>query len=150
MTNPLRDPPIRGDALRALLPHAGSMCLLESVTEWDASRIVCSAASHRAPDHPLRSGERLEALHAIEYAAQAVAIHGSLRAPSGAGPRRGFLGKVGPVTLAVQRLDDVEAPLVVTARRLAESADACSYEFDVSAHGATLVSGRLLIAFGRG
>ena len=136
-------------ALRALLPHAGSMCLLHSVTRWSSGEILCSAVSHRAGDNPLRSGDRLGALAAIEYAAQAIAVHGSLRAPRGAGPRRGMLGRVSQVKLAAQRLDDVDAPLAVSARHLAESDDGCSYDFEVSARGALLVSGRVLVAYGK-
>jgi predicted hotdog family 3-hydroxylacyl-ACP dehydratase len=139
--------PIGRDVLRTLLPHAGSMCLLESVASWNAREIVCHATSHRASDHPLRLGDRLDALAAIEYAAQASAIHGTLRAPLGAHPRGGFLASVQRVELAVARLDDVETPLVVTARQLAESDAGCSYDFEVSARDARLVTGRLLIAY---
>jgi predicted hotdog family 3-hydroxylacyl-ACP dehydratase len=141
--------PIGREALRALLPHAGSMCLLESVQRWDASEILCTALSHRASENPLRSGGRLGALAAIEYAAQAIAIHGSLRAPRGAGPRTGFLGRVSQVRLAAPRLDDIDAPLAVSARHLAESSDGCSYDFEVSARGIPLVTGRVLVAFAR-
>jgi predicted hotdog family 3-hydroxylacyl-ACP dehydratase len=144
------EPAIGRDALRSLLPHAGSMCLLECVARWDAGEIVCRAVSHRASDNPLRSGDRLGALAAIEYAAQAIAIHGSLRAPRAAGPRSGVLGRVSQVKLGAERLDDIDAPLAVTARHLAESDDGCSYDFEVSARGVALVTGRVLVAYGKG
>ncbi len=157
------EPAIGRDALRSLLPHAGSMCLLECVARWDAGEIVCRAVSHRASDNPLRSGDRLGALAAIEYAAQAIAIHGSLRAQAkraassasegrtrAAGPRSGVLGRVSQVKLGAERLDDIDAPLAVTARHLAESDDGCSYDFEVSARGVALVTGRVLVAYGKG
>ena len=137
------------EALRGLLPHAESMCLLDSVARWDSNQILCTAVSHRASDNPLRSGGHLAAVAAIEYAAQAIAIHGSLRAPRGAGPRRGVLGRVSQVQLAARRLDDVDAPLAVSARHLAESSDGCSYDFEVSARDVALVRGRVLVAFGK-
>jgi predicted hotdog family 3-hydroxylacyl-ACP dehydratase len=143
------DPSIRREALRALLPHAGNMCLLEAVARWDAGEIVCTALSHRAGDNPLRRGGRLDALAAIEYAAQAIAIHGSLRAPRGSAPRSGMLGRVSQVKLAAARLDDIDAPLAVSARHLAQSSDGCSYDFEVSARGIPLVTGRVLVAFGK-
>jgi predicted hotdog family 3-hydroxylacyl-ACP dehydratase len=149
MSQPPQDASIGPDALRDLLPHAGSMCLLESVTRWGAAEIVCRAVSHRARDNPLRSGDRLGALAAIEYAAQAIAIHGSLRAPRGSSPRSGVLGRVSQVALTAQRLDDIEAPLAVSARHLAESSDGCSYDFEVAARGVPLVTGRVLVAFGK-
>lgn len=142
-------PRIGREALRALLPHAGSMCLLDSVTHWDGGEIVCAALSHRASDNPLRSGGRLAAVAAIEYAAQAIAIHGSLRAPRDSGPRSGVLGRVSQVKLAAERLDDIDAPLAVSARHLAESSDGCSYDFEVSARGVALVTGRVLVAYGK-
>ncbi len=141
------DTAIGPEALRALLPHAGTMCLLDSVARWDAGEIVCTALSHRADDNPLRASGGLDAVAAIEYAAQAIAIHGSLRAPPGSAPRSGVLGRVSQVQLAARRLDDVDAPLAVSARYLAESSDGCSYDFEVAARGVPLVTGRVLVAF---
>ncbi|MEE7548452.1 phosphotransferase, partial [Xanthomonas sp. Kuri4-1] len=59
------------DAIAALVPHQGTMCLWEEVVDWDAQRIVLRSASHRDPAHPLRAGGRLRALHLCEYGAQA-------------------------------------------------------------------------------
>jgi hypothetical protein len=58
------------------------------------------------------------------------------------------LGRVSQVALAAERLDDIDAPLAVSARHLAESSDGCSYDFEVAARGVRLVAGRLLVAFG--
>ncbi|MGH8502676.1 MAG: hypothetical protein ACREVE_09435, partial [Gammaproteobacteria bacterium] len=72
--------PVDKDAIRALIPHAGTMCLLDAVLEWDDESIHCTSETHRAADNPLRREGRLSALHAFEYGAQAVAVHGGLRA----------------------------------------------------------------------
>jgi predicted hotdog family 3-hydroxylacyl-ACP dehydratase len=60
------------------IPHHGRMCLLDEVLEWDAQHIRCRSGTHRQPDHPLRSQGRLGAACGIEYAAQAMAVHGAL------------------------------------------------------------------------
>src|SRR2546430_8967757 len=66
------------------IPHKGRMCLLDEVLSWDAARIRCRSATHRSPDNPLRLHGRLGAACGIEYAAQAMAVHGALVAASAA------------------------------------------------------------------
>ena len=65
-------------AICARLPHAGRMCLLERLAAWDNDSITCLASSHRDANNPLRRGGRLHAVAGVEYAAQAMALHGSL------------------------------------------------------------------------
>ena len=65
-------------SVASLVPQRDRMCLLESVESWDASRIVCRAVSHRAPDNPLRRAGCLPALCGVEYGLQAMAAHGTL------------------------------------------------------------------------
>ena len=64
------------------IPHKGSMCLLDGVTQWSEAEIVCHATSHRDPGNPLRSVDRdvngLGITAGIEYAAQAMAVHGAI------------------------------------------------------------------------
>ena len=74
--------------LPELIPHAGSMCLLDRVVAHSEHDIECTARSHTSPDHPLRRDGQLSALHLVEYAAQAMAAHGAL--VSG-GVQRGML-----------------------------------------------------------
>ena len=45
--------------IRALIPHAGRMSLLDTLDAWDATAIRCTATGHTAPDHPLRSAGAL-------------------------------------------------------------------------------------------
>ena len=70
--------PLAQERLRSLIPHAGAMCLLETVREFSGEEIVCEASSHRDPGNPLRRHGALAALHLAEYAAQAMAAHGAL------------------------------------------------------------------------
>ena len=60
------------------IPHAGRMVLLDEVVEWDEEHIVCRSSSHQDRANPLYLAGQLSSVCAIEYAAQAMAVHGSL------------------------------------------------------------------------
>ena len=51
------------DRIEALVPHAGGMCLLERIVDWDAQRVVLATATHRSRDNPLRSTGGLRCVH---------------------------------------------------------------------------------------
>lgn len=140
--------------IAARIPHQGSMCLLDSVREWDANRAACRASSHRAPDNPLRHRDRLGAACAIEYAAQAMAVHAALIAESQEGtadrPAAGFLTSARGVQLAVARLDDIAADLDVEVERVSGAGDSVLYRFDVRAAGRLLASGRAAVLLDAG
>ncbi len=131
--------------LLAHLPHQGSMCLLDAVTDWDAQHIRCTASSHRHADNPLRAHERLGAACGIEYAAQAMAAHGALLAAAGSAPRAGYLASVRGVDLQVARLDDIAADLYVEAECLSGDGNTILYGFRISAAGRELLSGRAAV-----
>lgn len=131
--------------LLAHLPHQGSMCLLDAVTDWDAQRIRCTASSHRRADNPLRAHDRLGAACGIEYAAQAMAAHGALLAAAGSAPRAGYLASVRGVDLHIARLDDIAADLDIEAERLSGDDNTILYGFSVSAGDRLLLSGRATV-----
>jgi predicted hotdog family 3-hydroxylacyl-ACP dehydratase len=133
------------------IPHQGSMCLLDQVVEWDASRIRCEASSHRAADNPLRAHGRLGIACGIEYAAQAMAVHGALLAEAQADggpapvPAAGYLAGVRSVRLHASRLDDVQDDLSVRAERMMGDAGGVVYEFQVHAGTRLLLGGRAIV-----
>ena len=131
--------------LLAHLPHQGSMCLLDAVTDWDAQHIRCTASSHRHADNPLRAHDRLGAACGIEFAAQAMAAHGALLAAAGSAPRAGYLASVRGVDLQVARLDDIAADLYVEAECLSGDGNTILYGFRISAAGRELLSGRAAV-----
>lgn len=131
--------------LLAHIPHQDDMCLLDAVLDWDDQRIRCRASSHRAADNPLRGTGRLGAACGIEYAAQAMAAHGAAIAPPDARPRAGFLASVRGVELAVDRLDDIAADLLVEAERLSGDENNILYAFSVGDGSRTLLSGRAAV-----
>lgn len=127
----------------ARLPHAGRMCLLAGLVSWDQDSIVCRADSHRDADNPLRMNGRLHAVAGVEYAAQAMALHGNLLAGSGAPATRGYLASVRDLKLAVEDLSMLSDDLNITARRLSGDASGFIYEFEIHAGTDTALSGRL-------
>lgn len=145
-------PPAALDAagIAARIPHQGRMSLLQSMQAWSGQHIVCTANSHQDAGNPLRLGGVLWSACAVEYASQAMALHGVLSAGLGlAGgasnetPRAGFLASVRGVQLQVLRLDTVPGALQVAAYRLAGDARLASYRFELhSAAGALLAAGR--------
>ncbi|MBC9073252.1 3-hydroxylacyl-ACP dehydratase [Thauera sp. CAU 1555] len=132
----------------AHIPHQGDMCLLDAVTAWDEARIRCTANGHRDPANPLRAGGRLGVMAGIEYAAQAMAVHGALLAGDAAPPAPGFLGSARGVDCLVDRLDDIDAPLDIEAERLSGDARTLLYGFTVSAAGRPLLRGRAAVVLG--
>ena len=132
--------------IAARVPHSGSMCLLQRLRVWSATSIECSASSHRDLANPLRTQGQLLATNGIEYAAQAMALHGSLNAEAGTPPTPGFLASVRAVTLHVPRLDDVAGELRIVANKLAGDSRQALYSFALhDAHGLLLVDGRATV-----
>ncbi len=135
--------------IAARVPHSGSMCLLDRLLNWDAGHIRCTATSHRDPANPLRVAGGLLSAAAIEYASQAMALHGTLSAAAatpGAPPQPGFLAAVRGVKLWVPRLDSVEGDLQISAQRLMGDAQQALYAFTLhDAAGALLVEGRATV-----
>lgn len=136
--------------IEALVPHRGAMCLLERMVAWDETRIECIAINHRDPSHPLRTRTGLMASAAIEYAAQAAALHGGLVAQaSGTSALPGHLTSAREVRLAAWRLDDLPAApvdeLQVVARRQAGDSTRLLYAFSVAHDGREIAAGRLAV-----
>jgi predicted hotdog family 3-hydroxylacyl-ACP dehydratase len=133
-------------ALCQLIPHHGTMCLLDTVERWDKTGILCTSVSHRDVTNPLRRDDRLEAICGLEYAAQAMAVHVGLLDQ---GKERrltvGYLGAVKNLTLRAIRLDGVKGALTVQATRLVGEVNGFIYSFRVSVGRETFLDGRASI-----
>ncbi|MBN6149117.1 phosphotransferase [Xanthomonas sp. AmX2] len=137
------------EAIAALVPHQGLMCLWEEVLEWDAQRIVLRSHAHRAAGHPLRSGGRLRALHLCEYGAQAMAVHGGLLGRASGQPvRPGVLVALRAVQLQVAYLDDLPGALQGQAEVLLQGEDSQQYAFRIEHAGVLLAEGRASVMLG--
>ena len=132
--------------IRTLIPHSGLMCLLDEVIQWDDRTITCVTNTHRDVANPLRRDERLSAVHAFEYGAQAAAVHGGLRARSvGEIAPPGYLAALRDAHLYIARLDDIQPALQVRALRLFGDSVNCVYECRISAADRLLANGRITI-----
>jgi predicted hotdog family 3-hydroxylacyl-ACP dehydratase len=140
--------------IAAHIPHHGAMCLIDRVTFCDATRLTCRAHSHRAADNPLRSANGLGIANGIEYAAQAMAIHGALLHRAGSGnssaPAAGLLTSVRHVRWQRQRLDDLADDLDIDVERLAGNELNILYQFSLHCAGERLLSGRATVLLDAG
>ena len=138
--------PIDRDAILALVPHQGAMCLWDEVRAWDAGTIQVIAHNHRNPAHPLRSDGRLRAIHLCEYGAQAMAVHGGLLArASGGSAKPGLLVALRGVELYVARIDDLSGAWECRAERLSDGDAGWQYAFRIEHAGTLLAEGRAAV-----
>ncbi|RDZ26381.1 phosphotransferase [Lysobacter silvisoli] len=134
------------EAIAALIPHQGLMCLWEEVLAWDQDSIELRSHGHRDPAHPLRSGDRLHAVHLCEYGAQAMAVHGGLLAQQADGAARpGLLVALRGVELHTARIDDLPGAIRAQARKLVDGGDSWQYEFALRHEGELLAQGRAAV-----
>jgi predicted hotdog family 3-hydroxylacyl-ACP dehydratase len=128
-----------------VIPHTGNMCLLDGVLECDSRRIRCISASHRDTGNPMRSGDQLLALCGIEYAAQAMAVHGALDAKFDRKPRAGYLAALRDVACYSMRLDNLSDDLIIEAEKTMGDEARVIYQFTIHAGMAKIMSGRATV-----
>lgn len=132
--------------IEARIPHRGSMCMLDALLEWSPAALRCRITNQADHAHPLRSAGGLLAPCAIEYAAQAMALHSALCQSDGASPSAGFLASARGVRLHVPRLDNATGPLEVMVQLQAASGGHALYRFELhDATGRMLVDGRAAV-----
>ena len=140
--------------IAARIPHRGRMCLLDEVVDFDVHGVRCRTGTHRRLDNPLRSHGRLGIACGIEYAAQAMALHGALapglQAQSRAAAQAGLLAGVRDVRPRVLRLDDIESDLICEARHVAGDGFTALYEFELRDGERMLLSGRASVVLDAG
>lgn len=131
-------------AIARLIPHQGAMCLLERVLTHDGDGIVCESDTHRDPHHPLARDGVLGAVAGLEYALQAMALHGALGA-GGVPQPAGYLSALRGVRLHVATLDRQAQPLRITATALVAEARGFIYRFAVVSADRVLLDGQATI-----
>jgi predicted hotdog family 3-hydroxylacyl-ACP dehydratase len=136
---------ISREDIAGMIPHAGAMHLLDGVLSWDADRIRCLSRSHRDRQNPLRMDGRLSALCGIEYAAQAMAIHGALAGNVLKRPQLGYLASLREVRCSRARLDDLEGDLIVEAERMMGEESHVIYGFEVRVGDVEVLRGRAAV-----
>jgi predicted hotdog family 3-hydroxylacyl-ACP dehydratase len=134
-------------AIARLVPHGGAMCLLDRALAWEAEGILCESERHRDPAMPLRRDGLLPAICGVEFALQAMALHGALTA---AAPQpMGFVSSLRELNLGAIRLDDIPGPLRIEAFTLVAEAGGFIYRFTVSGGGRVLLAGQAAVILPR-
>ncbi|WP_426701264.1 phosphotransferase [Rhodanobacter sp. Col0626] len=130
-----------------LIPHAGTMCLLDAVQAWDERTIHATSEGHARADNPLRTSSGLHAVHLAEYGAQAMAVHGALlaRARGIETPRPGMLVSLRDVQLCVEYVDHLDGHLDVHAECIYADDGGAQYTFRVEHRSILLASGRAAV-----
>jgi predicted hotdog family 3-hydroxylacyl-ACP dehydratase len=129
-----------------LIPHQGGMCLLQTVLRWDEQSIVLDTDTHRSPDNPLRSDGRLRAVHLCEYGAQAMAVHGALKAQAhGKRAAPGVLVSLRSVALHCNYVEGLPDRLEVRAQCLQATDSSLQYSFEILHRGDLLAAGRAAV-----
>ena len=104
--------PIEKIHFQDLIPHEGSMVLIDQVNDWDLNKISCSTRSHLLSNNPLMLNNSLSSIHLIEYGAQAMAIHRGLLTGESL---QGFLAAVRDAKFFIDNLDNVHGALYIQA-----------------------------------
>jgi len=126
-----------------MLPHTGTMCLLDSVDSWDSQHIVCHTRSHLKKDNPLRNTDELPMISLMEYGAQAMGVHGCLLAQTtGVSLQEGYLAALRDVKLAQGDLSKIEQTLLIRAEKIHADNTGMIYSLSMHAGDVLLASGR--------
>jgi predicted hotdog family 3-hydroxylacyl-ACP dehydratase len=134
-----------------MIPHSGSMCLLDDVLEWNEISLRCRSRRYRDLDNPMRRENGvLGVISGVEIAGQAVAVHARLRAKSLGEPQQGYLVSLREVQSRAGRLDAIAGDLLIDAKILAGDARSATYQFALSVAGTALLNGRLTVLLQEG
>jgi predicted hotdog family 3-hydroxylacyl-ACP dehydratase len=139
---------IESAEIAAMIPHAGRMSLIERALDWTPSHILCSTTTHRTSDNPLARDGALPVLAGLEYAAQAMALHGRLSRSADGPVRGGVIASVRDLAWSVERLDDIPEALRIEVEKFAGDGTTMLYAFRVTAGTRALISGRATVVLG--
>jgi len=136
------------DTLCGLIPHAGAMCLLDSVINWNETEISCLSETHSKSENPLRSANILSSVMLIEYGAQAMAVHGGLLAREQQSKLSGgYLAALRNIKVVEGDMSAIEGPLRIDAKQMMAQGGSMIYEFSIkiNSNNELLASGRATV-----
>jgi len=111
-----------------LIPHTGSMVLIDQVDSWKENTIHCSTQSHLLTNNPLRLNNSLSSIHLIEYGAQSMAIHGGLLSGH---VSPGYLAAVRGAQFHINTLDTIQGALHIEAQAELKIDNGAVYSFRI-------------------
>lgn len=133
------------EEIARLIPHTGSMCLVDRVIHWNRQSIRCSTRSHMDSSNPLRYRERLSSLVLIEYGAQTMAIHGGLLSRQDRAATPGYLAAVNDAKFHIDFVDHLTDELIIEAMAKLRLNNGVVYGFTVHCNGSPLLEARATI-----
>lgn len=137
---------IQHDEICSLIPHSDDMCLLDSVKYWDENKIICLSNSHLLENNPLRRNSILSSVHVLEYAAQAMAVHGGLQdRKQGKQMTEGYLAALRDININLVELDCLKNELHIEANKILSQGGNMIYTFTVTSAAVELASGRATV-----
>ncbi len=129
-----------------LIPHSQGMSLLDTILAVANKKISCQTGSHLLAVNPLKVNGQLSKCHLIEYAAQAIAVHGGLlnKAQGNNEPQAGHIAMVKSVTWG--KFNPNTANLTIMATKIMADDVSKLYEYQVSdAEQQIVCSGKVLV-----
>ena len=134
--NMMKNKPLYQENFAHLIPHAGSMMLIDQVSSWSTHSIHCISDSHLDSNNPLRLHNSLSAMHLIEYGAQTMAIHGGLLSGKSS---PGYLAAVRGAHFYIDSLDRLTSSLHIVAMAELKIENGAVYSFRITDDQDTLL-----------
>jgi predicted hotdog family 3-hydroxylacyl-ACP dehydratase len=128
--------------IETLIPHQGIMCLIDQVDSWGQETLICRSHSHLNPENPLRMNDQLSSIHLLEYGAQSIAIHGGLLRKA---KRPGFLAAIRHAEFFIDRIDNLDAEIIINTKAEVKTDTGAVYEFVITADSQTLLTSRATV-----
>ncbi len=135
------------NAILSRLPHQGGNCLLDTVSHFDAHRIVCTSRAHLLDGNPYRVDGSLPASSTVEFAAQCFALHAALKSGSAAG--QGYLASIRSLELQIDSLDQCPDALHIEAEEIFSGNQGLQYSFLLCHQGIEIARGQATVALVR-
>ncbi len=143
---------IDSQTIKTLIPHGEQMSLIDAVEFWDDARIQCTTKSHQSPLNPLLDNGQLKSVLLIEYAAQAMAIHGALLHRSLASEQKTakqqklqVIGSVKNLNIHVDTFQSYTQIINIEATRLMTNETGAIYTFTASAGTTPIIDAKLIL-----
>jgi predicted hotdog family 3-hydroxylacyl-ACP dehydratase len=124
------------------LPHAGKMSLLNKIIIVDKYTLTAQAKNHLEPHNPLSIKGKINSINGIEYAAQAMALHGSLLS---AKVSVGYIASIRNIELKSPFFPKINEPLQIHVVKLMGNKTGFTYQFDVQCQQIELISGKITV-----
>lgn len=132
----MKNNPLTRAQFAHLIPHAGTMILIDQVSSWSTHHIYCTSRTHLDNDNPLRLNGSLSAMHLIEYGAQSMAIHGGLLSGKSS---PGYLAAVRGAHFYINNLDTLTGTLHIKASAELKIENGAVYSFRITDDQDTLL-----------